>query len=113
MESDKRPWGGYAVLFNGPDYKVKRIEVSPGKRFSLQKHFKRAETWVVVSGSGVATLGKNEISVHRGSVIEVAKEETHRMQCTSADPLVLIEVQFGDYLGEDDIVRFEDDFNRS
>jgi mannose-6-phosphate isomerase-like protein (cupin superfamily) len=113
MEQDTRPWGKYVVLFEAQDYKVKRIEVNAGMRFSLQKHSRRAETWIVVSGEGKATVGTNEIPVRRGSVIQVAKEEVHRMHSTGQEPLVFIEVQFGDYLGEDDIVRLEDDFKRA
>ena len=110
--SDTRPWGGYEVLHKGPDYQVKRIEVKPGLRFSLQKHFKRAEKWIVVSGSGVAVIGEKEFQVKRGSMIEVPAEEVHRMHNTGSASLVFIEVQFGDYLGEDDIMRLEDDFKR-
>ena len=113
MTSDTRPWGGYTVLFQGPNYQVKRIEVKAGLRFSLQKHFKRAEKWIVVSGAGVAVVGGKDIPVKRGSVIEVPIEEIHRMHNTGKDTLVFIEVQLGEYLGEDDIVRLEDDFKRA
>ena len=113
MNGDTRPWGGYEILREGADFKVKRIEVKPGLRFSLQKHFKRAETWVVVEGRGIATVGKKETPVERGSVVHLPVGEVHRMQNTSKGPLVFIEVQLGDYLGEDDIVRLEDDFNRA
>jgi len=113
VTSDTRPWGGYTVLFKGPDYQVKRIEVKPGLRFSLQKHFKRVEKWIVVSGSGIAVVGGREILVKRGTTIDVPVEEVHRMHNTGKEPLVFIEVQFGEYLGEDDIVRLEDDFKRA
>ena len=113
MNGDTRPWGGYEILREAADFKVKRIEVKPGMRFSLQKHFKRAEIWVVVEGHGTATVGKKEVPVQRGSVIQVALEEVHRMHNTGKGPLVFIEVQLGEYLGEDDIVRLEDDFNRA
>ena len=109
----EKPWGAYTVLGNGAGYQVKRLEVSPGKRFSLQKHSKRAETWIVVSGTGVVTLGSKQIPVKRASVIEVPLGEVHRAHNTGKEPLVFIEVQFGDYLGEDDIVRLEDDFDRA
>ena len=91
---------------------MKRIEVKPGLRFSLQKHLKRSEKWVVVAGSGVATVGKREVPVKQGTILEVPCGEIHRMKNAGKDPLVFIEVQFGDYLGEDDIVRLEDDFGR-
>lgn len=113
MTSDTRPWGGYTVLLKGPDYQIKRIEVKPGFRFSLQKHFKRAEKWVVVSGLGIAVVGGREIPVKRGTTVDVPVEEVHRMHNTGNEPLVFIEVQLGEYLREDDIVRLEDDFKRA
>jgi mannose-6-phosphate isomerase-like protein (cupin superfamily) len=107
------PWGGYTILFKGPDFQVKRIEVKPGLRLSLQKHAKRAEQWTVVSGSGAAVVDGKEIPVKRGSMIDIPVESVHRMHNMGRVPLVFIEVQFGEYLGEDDIVRLEDDFNRA
>lgn len=92
---------------------VKRIEVKPGLRFSLQKHFKRSEKWLVISGKGVVTLGKKAFPVREGLFFDVPKGTLHRMRSTGKKSLVFIEVQFGDYLGEDDIVRVEDDFGRS
>ncbi len=112
-DGNTRPWGEYTILFKGPDYQVKRIEVKPGLRFSLQKHFKRAERWIVVSGSGVAVVGGKEVAVKRGTMIDVPVETVHRMHCTGREPLVFIEVQFGEYLGEDDILRLEDDFKHA
>ena len=109
---EKRPWGGYQILHKEPGVQVKRIEVAPGFRFSLQKHMKRSEKWIVTAGSGVATVGKKEIAVAKGSFLEVPCGEIHRMHNTGKESLVFIEVQFGDYLGEDDIVRLEDDFGR-
>jgi mannose-6-phosphate isomerase-like protein (cupin superfamily) len=112
MDTDQRPWGGYQVLLKEPGFQVKRIEVKPKLRFSLQKHNQRSEKWIVTSGEGIATLDDRQVPVRRGSVIEVGLGQVHRMQNTGDLPLVLIEVQLGDYLGEDDIVRFEDDFSR-
>jgi mannose-6-phosphate isomerase len=112
MSIDQRPWGKYQVLLKEPNFQVKRIEVNPQLRFSLQKHNQRAEKWVVTSGVGVVTLGDREIQVSRGSVIEVAIGQVHRMHNTGMEPLVFIEVQLGTYLGEDDIIRLEDDFSR-
>lgn len=109
---DERPWGRYEVLTSAPGSQVKRIEVFAGKRFSLQKHARRAEKWIFIAGRGIVTLGKKEISVAPGSFVEVPVGEVHRIHNPGAEPLVLIEVQFGDYLGEDDIVRLEDDFGR-
>lgn len=112
MDSDQRPWGKYTSLLVGEGFQVKRMEVDPGLRFSLQTHACRAEKWVFVSGVGVATVGDQQVSVKRGSVIEVGLGQVHRMHNTGKEPLVFIEVQLGDYLGEDDIVRLEDDFQR-
>ena len=113
MKTEKRPWGNYAVLFTGRDHQVKRVQINAGLRLSLQTHARRAETWIVVSGSGTATLGKKKTKIKRGSVVEVKIGHPHRMHNTGKKPLVFFEVQFGDYLGEDDIVRIEDDFNRA
>src|SRR5215212_8516109 len=96
-EFDQRPWGNYTVLDEGEGYKVKRIEVLPKKRLSYQKHQRRAEHWFVVSGNAKVTLNDREI------LVKNAEE----------DLLIFIEVQKGDYLGEDDIERFDDDFGRT
>ncbi|MBN1689052.1 MAG: phosphomannose isomerase type II C-terminal cupin domain [Candidatus Omnitrophica bacterium] len=111
---DERPWGNYEVLYADLDagYQVKRVEINPKSRLSLQKHLKRVEIWTVVEGEGIATVGDREIPVKKGSVIETPKDTIHRMANTGTTPLVFIEVQRGDYLGEDDIIRIEDDYNR-
>jgi len=111
-EHDERPWGSYTVLSDADDHKVKEIVVRPGKRLSYQKHFKRAEHWFVVHGTGIVTLDGREIAVGPGSTIEVAQEAAHRMANTGEDDLLFVEVQHGSYFGEDDIVRLEDDFGR-
>ncbi len=113
MNSDQRPWGNYTVLLKDTNFQVKRIEIKPRLRFSLQKHMKRAEKWIVTAGAGVATVGDKQVPVQRGSFIDVACGQVHRMHNTGDQPLVFIEVQFGDYLGEDDIIRLEDDFSRT
>jgi len=107
-----RPWGGFEVLLDEPAYKVKRITVNPGSRLSLQYHRRRQEHWFVVTGVGVATVGQREIPVQPGSALDVPREAAHRMRNTGAEPLTFIEVQRGDYFGEDDIVRLEDDYGR-
>ena len=112
MSIDQRPWGGYRILLEESGFKVKRIEIKPGLRFSLQKHSRRAERWVVTSGQGIATIGEKEVPVSRGSVVEIGQGQVHRLQNTGTEPLVVIEVQIGDYFGEDDIVRLADDFSR-
>ena len=113
MNHEERPWGSYQILHQEKGIQVKRIEIKPGTRFSLQKHLRRFEKWVVISGFGIVTLGQKEIPVHQGSFIDVPLGEIHRMQNTGKDPLVFFEVGLGDYLGEDDIMRLEDDFNRA
>ena len=110
--SEERPWGSYEILHEETGAKVKRIELKSGFRFSLQKHSKRSERWIVIEGSGVVTLASRQISVQKGSFIEVPAGEIHRMENTGSGSLVFIEVQLGNYLGEDDIVRLEDDFGR-
>ena len=110
--SEERPWGSYLVLHREKGIQVKRIEVKAGSRFSLQKHLKRSEKWMVTAGSGKATVGDKEFPVGAGSFVDIAVGQIHRMHNTGTVPLVFIEVQFGDYLGEDDIVRLGDDFGR-
>ena len=110
---DRRPWGTFTVLDEGDGFKVKRIEVLPGKRLSYQKHAQRAEHWVVVQGTAKVTLDEEEINVAAGHAIDIAVGSAHRVENADAELLVFIEVQRGDYLGEDDIVRFQDDFGRA
>ena len=113
-EHDERPWGSYTVLAEGTGYKVKRITVRAGKRLSYQRHARREEHWVVVVGAGRVTLDGDEFDVVAGAAIDVPVQAAHRIANTgSVEPLVFIEVQRGDYFGEDDIVRREDDFGRA
>ena len=109
---NQRPWGHYEVLLKESGIQVKRIEIKPGQRFSLQKHLKRSEKWIVIAGAGTATIGNKEIFVSIGSFIEVPCGQIHRLKNTGREPLVFIETQFGEYLEEDDIVRLEDDYGR-
>lgn len=111
-QSDSRPWGRWQVVEANPSYTLKRIEVDPGQRLSLQYHNYRSEHWVVVSGSGVATIGGDAVRVERGSHIYVPRETKHRIANDGEQELVFIEVQFGDRLEEEDIVRIEDDYER-
>lgn len=113
MEHDERPWGEYWVLDDAAGHKVKRIEVRPGKRLSLQKHSRRAEHWIVVAGTAEVTLDDTIKVVEVGGAVEVPIGTVHRVANDGSDPLVLIEVQYGTYFGEDDIERFEDDFGRA
>ncbi len=108
-----RPWGNYKLLLKEDGFEVKRLEINPGTRFSLQKHLKRAETWTIAKGEGLATIGAATIRVRAGSIVEIQKGQLHRLQNTGTTPLIVIEVQLGDKLDEKDIVRIEDDFGRT
>lgn len=110
---DRRPWGTFTVLDEGENFKVKRIEVLPGKRLSYQKHAQRAEHWFVVQGTAKVTLDDREINVSAGEAIDIAVGSAHRVENPGEELLVFIEVQRGSYLGEDDIVRLQDDFGRT
>jgi mannose-6-phosphate isomerase len=112
-EHSERPWGSYTVLIEGDSFKVKTIEVHPGQRLSYQKHARRAEHWFIVTGEGIVTLDGMDVPVHRGSTIDVGLGVAHRIHNTGSKPLAFVEVQHGDYFGEDDIVRLEDDYGRS
>lgn len=108
-----RPWGFYESLIQGDRFQVKRIVVTPGQKLSLQKHFHRAEHWVVVSGSAIVTRDDEQTLLHENESIYVPLGAVHRLENPGRIPLTLIEVQSGAYLGEDDIVRFEDTYGRS
>ena len=110
---DQRPWGDFLVLSDATDHKVKRITVLPGKRLSLQRHQHRAEHWFVVQGEGVVTLDDREIPLAKGQAVDIPRRARHRIANPGQGPLVFIEVQMGDYFGEDDIERFEDDYGRT
>lgn len=111
---EERPWGRFTILDKGDGYKVKRIEVLPGKRLSYQRHAHRAEHWYVVRGTAKVTLNGVEILVKTGSALDIACGDAHRVENPAADsPLVFIETQTGSYFGEDDIERIEDDFGRA
>jgi len=109
---DRRPWGSFTVLDEGDNFKIKRIEVLSGKRLSYQKHSQRAEHWVVVQGTAKVTLDDQEIIVKGGEAIDIPIGSAHRVENPGDERLVFIEVQRGKYLGEDDIVRLQDDFGR-
>jgi mannose-6-phosphate isomerase len=104
-EDADRPWGSYVVLAEGGDFKVKTIEVRPSHRLSYQKHSRRAEHWFVVAGEGVVTIDGADAPVRRGDALDVPVGVAHRMHNIGSVPLIFVEVQQGDYLGEDDIVR--------
>lgn len=107
-----RPWGAYTVLQEGPGFKIKRIEVKSGAALSLQLHHRRSEHWVVVAGIAKVTRGDETFEVEANGSTYIPVETRHRLENQGKDPLVMIEVQCGDYLGEDDIVRFDDKYGR-
>lgn len=108
-----RPWGSYTILEEGPGYKVKRVTVNPGGRLSLQMHNQRSEHWVVIAGTARVTCGDHMFDLYVGQSTGIPKETRHRLENRSHEPLHIIEVQNGPYLGEDDIVRFQDDYGRT
>jgi mannose-1-phosphate guanylyltransferase/mannose-6-phosphate isomerase len=108
-----RPWGFYESLIEGDRFQVKRIVVLPGQTLSLQKHFHRAEHWVVVNGTAMVTRGAEEVMLRENESIYLPLGTVHRLANPGRIPLTLIEVQSGAYLGEDDIVRLEDTYGRA
>ena len=113
LERGERPWGTYTVLEENSHYKIKRIEVLRGQRLSLQEQHHRCEQSIVVSGSALVTCGEREFMVNVNESTFIPIGEQHRLQNPGKIALVIIEVQSGEYLGEDDIVRFQDDYQRA
>jgi mannose-6-phosphate isomerase len=113
LDSDQRPWGDYTVLDEAADYKVKRIRVVAGRRLSYQRHARREEHWLIVHGAGRVTLDGEEFDVLPGTAVDVRVGAAHRIANTGTETLTFIEVQRGDYFGEDDIVRLDDDYGRA
>lgn len=117
---DGRPWGGYDVLVDEPDHKVKTLTVEPGQRLSLQSHRKRQEHWFIARGEATVTIGPAEIEndqleekvLKAGEFIDIPRGYKHRIANTGAEPMIFIEVQTGDYFGEDDNIRYADDYER-
>ena len=107
-----RPWGSFTTLEEGAGYKIKRIEVNPGHRLSLQMHHHRSEHWIVVSGTAKVICGEREMILSSSQSTYVPQCTSHRLENPGVIKLVLIEVQNGQYLGEDDIIRFSDDYAR-
>ena len=108
-----RPWGSYEVLAAGEGYQVKRIIVKPRQRLSLQYHNHRSEHWVVVIGPATVTIDDREEVFTTGQYVYIPRTARHRLANATDEPITVIEVQQGDYLGEDDIVRLADDYQRS
>ena len=113
IESEERPWGRFYVLHNERFYKLKRIEVDPKGRLSYQYHLKRSEAWTIVEGTGTITLDGVVNEYVTGETIIIPKGVKHRIENKGIKKVVFIEVQTGSYFGEDDIVRIEDDYNRT
>jgi mannose-6-phosphate isomerase-like protein (cupin superfamily) len=111
--SEQRPWGSFTILDEGDSFKVKRLDVLPGKRLSYQRHARRAEHWFVVRGTAKVTLNGTEYLVRAGESIDISVGAAHRIENGEAVPLTIIETQIGDYFGEDDIERLDDDFGRA
>ena len=108
-----RPWGGFETIEEGPGYKVKRLLVQPGGRLSLQRHRLRAESWIVVSGAPHVIVSGRARRVRAREMVTVPKGAWHRIENHGRVPVVIIEVQHGAYLGEDDIIRRQDDYGRA
>lgn len=113
MERGDRPWGYYLVLHEDDGYKVKQIVVKQGSRLSLQRHRRRAEHWQVVRGEAAVTRDMEIVRLLPGGSIDIPLGALHRVESVGKENLVVIEVQMGEYLGEDDIERFEDDYGRA
>lgn len=112
-DESRRPWGHYDILLDAPDTKVKLIVVQPGKRLSYQRHQRRREHWFIVRGSAVVTLDGREVLLMAGEYLDIPCGSWHRIANRGAVEMAFIEVQTGEYFGEDDIERSEDDFGRA
>lgn len=113
INNPNRPWGKYEILSETEKYKVKKVLVNPGHRLSLQRHRRRSEHWVIVNGEAVVTLGDKTIELAEGETVDIGVGEIHRIENKGSVILIFIEVQFGDYFGEDDIERLQDDYARN
>ena len=112
LEFVTKPWGSFSTLEEGPGYKIKRLVVQPGRRLSLQKHRRRAEHWVVVAGTATVIRGDRRLILRQRECTVIPRQAWHRIENHGRTPVVIIEVQHGSYLGEDDIVRKQDDYGR-
>ena len=112
-ETGERPWGTYFVLDDEPGHKVKRISVDAGRRLSYQFHEYRSEHWFITAGQAVVILDGVEHALCPGEAIDVPRRAKHRIENPGPGQLVFVEVQYGEYFGEDDIIRLDDDFGRA
>jgi mannose-6-phosphate isomerase len=113
METDHRPWGYYEVLADENDHKVKRIIVYPGKRLSLQRHRRRSEHWFILYGRAVVAIDLEELELEAGQSVDIPLGAAHRILNAGDENLAFIEIQTGEYFGEDDIERLQDDYGRA
>jgi mannose-6-phosphate isomerase len=113
IERTTRPWGWYETLSEAPGHKIKRIGVHPGQQLSLQRHRQRAEHWVVVQGTAHVTVGEHRFDLQPGQHCDIALGQLHRIANRTQALVEIVEVQFGAYLGEDDIERLQDDYGRT
>ncbi len=111
-DGTQRPWGRYDVLQDAATHKVKTITVKAGQRLSLQRHRQRAEHWFIVSGEAVVTVDDLTIALGAGQAVDIPRGAVHRIENRGVDELIFVEVQYGDYFGEDDIERLQDDYGR-
>ena len=109
---ETRPWGEFSVIYEEGVVKMKRITVLPEQSLSLQMHHKREEYWVVLQGTATVTVGDKILQLKRGETVYIGKETRHRLANESKENLIIAEMQIGEYLGEDDIVRFADHYGR-
>ena len=112
VERTERPWGWFETVSEDAVSKIKRLRVHPGQQISLQKHLQRAEHWVIVRGLAQVTIGQTVQTLGVGAHVEISLGQVHRLGNTTDEPLDVVEVQWGNYLGEDDIVRLEDTYGR-
>ena len=110
---EHRPWGYFEILSDEPDHKVKRILVLPGQRLSLQRHSRRSEHWFIIQGQATMTLDKAEFGLQKGQAVDIPTGSFHRIANKGMEDVVFIEVQTGDYFGENDIERKDDDYGRT
>jgi len=109
---ETRPWGRFEILADEKEYKAKKITIDPGAQLSYQSHAHRSEHWVMISGEAVVVLDEKSIPLAPGQFVHIPIGSKHRIRNPGAQPLIFVEVQTGNYFGEDDIVRYKDDYNR-
>ena len=112
LEIETRPWGKFFVIQENENYKIKRIEVEPGHRLSYQYHKKRSETWIIIMGKCKITIEDHENKNEKGDVIQIPQGAKHWVENIGKQKLVFVEIQTGEYFGEDDIIRIQDDYKR-